>query len=242
MSQFNPGQATLELLGCYDSFMESIDTVCDMGCGNGEDLEWWATRSLEDDDGNAIPLNIKCTGVDLKESLTVAHTYSNITYERRDFETNTNCNKRYDVIWCNNSFQYALNPLETLKLWNSKLTNGGMLAMTVPSTFEVTARQTVITQDEYTYHHYTTVNLIHMLAINGFETAFMKKQSGWISVVAYKTDHEAFDPRTTRWYNLVDKGLLPASAEDCINSYGYLRQDQLTLAWLDGSLYWFGND
>jgi hypothetical protein len=242
MSQYNPGQETLELLGQYDSFMESIDTVCDMGCGNGEDLEWWATRSLDDDEGNKIPLNIKCVGVDTRESLTVARTYKNITYERRDFETETKSTNKYDVIWCNNAFQYAINPVQTLKTWNSNMSAGGMLGMTVPSTFEVTPRQTIITQDEYTYHHYTTVNLIHMLAINGFETAFMKKESGWISVVAYKTNHEPFDPRTTRWYNLVDKGLLPESAEDCINSYGYLRQDQLTLAWLDGSLHWFGED
>jgi SAM-dependent methyltransferase len=243
MSQSNAGRQTLELLGCYDSFMESIDSVCDMGCGNGEDLEWWATREVEDDDGNGIPLNIKCTGIDLQESLTVAKQYPNAVYERRNFEEISD-EKKYDVIWCNDAFQYVINPLETLKRWRTALTDGGMLAMTVPVTTERTARQTVIVQHEYTLYHYTTVSMLHMLALCGFEIPFMRKDPGesHLHVIAYKSGHEPFNPRTTRMYDLLDKGLLPESAEDCIQRYGYLRQDQLVLEWLDRSMHWFGED
>ena len=74
----------LEWLYEYDDFMESIRTVVDLGCGTGEDLVWWATRTTNDD--NPQPLNIACTGVDLAESLMVAQDYPNIAYQSADFE------------------------------------------------------------------------------------------------------------------------------------------------------------
>ncbi len=75
---------TLNILYEYDDFMESINTLVDLGCGQGLDLEWWATRTTRDD--NPKPLNIKCTGVDILSSLPVAKKYPNITYQLLDFE------------------------------------------------------------------------------------------------------------------------------------------------------------
>ena len=243
MSQSDAGRQTLELLGCYDSFMESIDTVCDMGCGNGEDLEWWATREVEDDDGAGIPLNIKCTGVDVQDKMGSIKQLKNVVYQNSNFE-NIDCSSKYDVIWCNNSFQYALDPLETLKSWRQSLTDGGMLAMVIPVNTECTVRKSVVVQHEHTLFQYTTVSMLHMLALCGFEIPFMRKDPGesHLHVIAYKSSHNPFDPRTTRMYDLLDKGLLPESAEDCIERYGYLRQDQLVLEWLDRSMHWFGED
>jgi len=245
MLQSNPGQQVLDLLEGYGTFMESIDTLCDMGCGNGSDLEWWATRALLDDDGNKIPLNIKCTGVDLRDRMTEAKQYKNVVFENRDFEQRLeNPAKKYDVIWCNNAFQYAVDPLETLKAWRDLMTEGGMLVMVVPATTYLENNRTVITQGAHTLFHYTTVSLIHILAMTGFETAFMQQELGdpWIKLVAYKSKHGPFDPKTTSMYDLMGKQLFPHSAEECVHNYGYLRQDQLTLPWLDKSLRWHGND
>ena len=247
MSQFNPGQSTLELLGSYDSFMESVDSVADMGCGNtGEDLIWWATRALEDDDGNFIPLNINCVGVDVVDKVSEIKSYKNITYRKKNFEELElyKTDKPFDVIWSNNSFQYALDPLSTLKTWRNIMSDGGMLALVVPSTTEFEYNRVNIAQPEYVYHHYTTVNLMHMLAINGFDCAFMQKLPGdpWIKVIAYKSDIEPMDPRTTRWYHLAETGLLPQSAVESINRFGYLRHQDLVLEWLDRSLRWHGED
>jgi 2-polyprenyl-3-methyl-5-hydroxy-6-metoxy-1,4-benzoquinol methylase len=61
---------TLNLLYEYDDFMRSIKTVADIGCGQGLDLEWWATRTTRDDD--ATPLNIECIGVDIVDQVHVA--------------------------------------------------------------------------------------------------------------------------------------------------------------------------
>ena len=246
MLQSNPREEFLDLLNSYGTFMESIDTLADMGCGFGEDLEWWATRAILDDDDNEIPLNIKCTGIDLHtdKSKLVAQQHDNVVFENRDFEKAVDSDKRYDVIWCNNSFQYCIDPFETLKTWREMMTEGGMLAMIVPATTYLEDNRTVITQGAHTLFHYTTVSLIHILAMAGFETAFMQQHLGdpWIKLVAYKSKYEPFDPKTTSMYDLMGKHLLPHSAEECIHNYGYLRQDQLTLPWLDKTLRWHGND
>ena len=73
----NHSLLTLKQLAQHNTFMESIDTLCDMGCGGGRDLEWWATRTMEDDNENEIPLNIKCTGVDLRETIHIDKEYDN---------------------------------------------------------------------------------------------------------------------------------------------------------------------
>jgi len=247
MSQFNPGQSTLDLLASYDTFMESIDTLVDMGCGNGDDVAWWATRSIEDDDGNQIPLNIKCLGVDLISNVPAIRPHKNATYRKTDFEKFKleKADKPVDVIWCNNSFQYAINPIETLKNWWKAMSEGGMLALIVPSTTEITYNRLDFTQPEYVYHHYTTVNLLHMLSLSGFDCAFMQKLPGdpWIKAVVYKTAIEPMDPRTTRWYHIAEHdNLLPESARNSINKFGYLRQQDLVLEWLDHSLHWLGED
>lgn len=238
----NHSLETLNLLASYDTFMESINTVCDMGCGSGLDLEWWATRTLQDDDGNNIPLNIKCTGIDINSKPSTIQ--KNISYKQLDFEYIDLPKKlHFDVIWSHNSFQYALNPLLTLQKWNNVMTKGGMLALTVPSTTEVSARLDFRSYD-YQYHNFTVPNLMYMLAVNGFECAFMKKEVGdpWISVIAYKTDIELMDPRNTRWYHLAETDLIPQSAKDSINRFGYLRQQDLVIEWLNKSLHWLGED
>ena len=67
---------TLNSLYEYDDFMSSIDTMVDLGCGTGLDLEWWATRTTRDE----IPkmLNIDCIGVDLFPQLSMAKKYKNM--------------------------------------------------------------------------------------------------------------------------------------------------------------------
>ena len=75
---------TLNWLYEHDDFMASIDTLIDLGCGAGLDLEWWATRTTRDD--NHEPLNISCTGLDVADKLVIARKHANITYQRNNFE------------------------------------------------------------------------------------------------------------------------------------------------------------
>ena len=59
---FDPGMHTYNALYEHDDFMESINTLVDLGCGSGQDLERWATATTRDD--GVTPLNIRCVGVD----------------------------------------------------------------------------------------------------------------------------------------------------------------------------------
>lgn len=233
---------TLNWLYEHDDFMMSIGTLVDLGCGPGLDLEWWATRTTRDDD--AEPLNINCTGVDLCDTPLIARKYHNITYQQTDFERqiHTSQKKKYDVLWCHDSFQHVINPVETLKLWRSIAEPGAMLCLILPQTTNLEHRTLSVTQP-VGFHHYTLVNLIHMLAITGWDCAsgfFLKHPNEpWLHAVVYRSEIEPLDPKAS-WYELADTGLLPASAVKSINKYGFLNQADLVLPWLDKNLIWYG--
>jgi hypothetical protein len=237
---------SLETLNClyeHDDFMASVDTLIDLGCGAGLDVEWWATRTTRDD--NREPLNIKCTGLDLLPELSIASKYPNITYQYNNFEEQifTQKKKKYDVLWCHDAFQYAVNPLGTLKLWWSIAEPGAMLTLILPQTTNVEFRKLSFAQPNGCYYHYTIVNLIHMLAVSGWDcsTGFFKKSptDPWLHAVAYRSEHPPLDLKTS-WYQLSDLGLLPETAMHSIQRHGHVVQDELVLPWLDQSRTWFG--
>ena len=240
-------QHSLEILSQlerYQDFMRSIDTMCDMGCGSGLDLEWWATRYVLDDDDRKIPLNISCTGIDIVKSLPIAKQYKNIQYERKNFEDEYMSKKSYDVMWCHDSFQYVLNPLQTLARWHKMINPGGMLAMSIPHNTNVVYHRQEYDQRDFQYFNYTLVSIIHMLAVSGFDckAGFFKKgfEDPWIHVVVYKSKFEPMDPSTTKWWDLVERNLLPDSAEASLRKHGYVKQRNLVLPWLDRSLTDYG--
>ena len=235
-------QSVLETLYEYDDFMQSVGTLIDMGCGAGLDLEWWATRTTRDE--SKTPLNIRCFGVDLLESLPVAHHYKNIQYCHQNFEDPIGIRKtKFDVVWCHDAFQYAINPFVTLANWWNIINNDGMLAIIVPQTTNMEFNFQAFDQPDHCYYNWTMVSLIHVLSVSGFDCAggFFKKSpvDNWLHAVVYKSQHKPMDPRTTRWYDLVEKNLLPASAAESIQRYGYVKQRDLVLPWLDKSLTTF---
>lgn len=234
---------TLNQLYEYDDFMMSVDSVVDVGCGAaGLDLEWWATRTTRDD--NPTPLNIDCVGMDIMPELTIAKQYQNITYRRWDFEENYHDEKRFDIVWCHNSFQYALNPLKALANFHKMLTPGGMLALMVPQTTNIVYNKQEFEQHNGIYYHYSLVNIIHMLAVSGFDCKsgfFMKNpEDPWINAVVYKSEHQPMDPRATSYYDLIDLELLPATAERSVNLTGHIRQKDLILPWLNKAFIDYG--
>lgn len=243
---FRNGQAshehslqTLNILQGHHDFMESVGTLIDMGCGEGRDLEWWATRTTADD--NPQPLNIRCTGIDRSETLSVAQKYKNIQYLNHDFEQEIDFGKRkFDIVWCHDTFQYVIDPFETLRRWKKITSTNGMLVLILPQSTNLEFNSQAYDQRDFCYYNYTLVSLIHMLAVTGWDCAggFFKKAANdpWLHAIVYNGGHEPLDPRTTTWYQLAEKNLLPKSAADGINRCGYLRQKDLILPWLDHSL------
>lgn len=233
---------TLDSLYEYDDFMQSVGTLADMGCGPGLDLEWWATRTTRDD--SRTPLNISCTGIDQAAEMPLAHRYKNIQYHCQDFEVPIGVHKKkFDVVWCHDAFQYVINPFETLRNWRNVMNDDGMLAIIVPQTTNMEFNIQANDQPNYCYYHWTMVSLIHVLAVSGFDcsTGFFRKDpvDNWLHAVVYKSVHDPADPRKTSWYDLVERNLLPDSAAASVQRYGYLKQRDLVLPWLDKSLTWF---
>lgn len=226
----------------FDDFMESIATVCDMGGGAGLDALWWSTRTVREDKPTPEPLNIKSTVIDIVDKFDVEH--KNVEFIQADFE-DTGLDKKFDVITSHDSFQYALNPVKTLSHWWNLANPNAMLIIQVPQTTNIRHNRQDFTSENFSYNHYTLVNLIHMLAVSGWDCkdGFFYKKIGdpWIRLAVYKSDIEPMDPRTTTWYQLLDQNLLPESAERSVNKYGYLRQEDLELRWLGGSLEAFFN-
>jgi|TARA_R110000822_G_scaffold282719_1_gene404262 SAM-dependent methyltransferase len=235
---------TLNTLFEYDDFMESIGTLVDLGCGSGLDLEWWATRTTRDD--VPIPLNIRCTGVDIAKAPSIFKKYSNITHQLFDFEkiNELPTKTKFDILWCHDAFQYCVTPLETLAKWNTIAEDGGMLIMAVPQTTNMDIRQLSFVQPSGCFYHHTVVSLMHMLAVNGWDCNsgfFLKRpDDDFIHVIAYKSIHAPMDPKTTTWYDLVKKDLLPETAVASVQRHGMVRQQDLVLHWIDKSLYRLG--
>lgn len=236
---------TLHALYEYDDFMQSITSMVDLGCGAGLDLEWWATRTTRDP--QPLPLNIRCVGVDRLDDLPVAHRYRNITYQRQDFESDIihTHKRKFDVLWCHDSFQFVLDPFLVLRQWRQVMNPDAMLCLILPQTTNLEYNTQDFIQRDFCYHHWTLVSLIHVLAVSGFDCAggFFRKNpdDAWLHAVVYNSEHQAMDPRRTSWYELADRALLPESAASSIQRWGYLRQRDLMLPWLDKSLMSYHN-
>lgn len=229
----------LNLMYEYDDFMESVGRVADLGCGSeGLDMLWWATRTTRGEE--QIPLNINCTGFDTIEKLNCKH--KNISYQKQNIEQLARVKRGYDILWCHDTFQYMINPIQTLSNWRNVANNDAMLVLALPQTTTVQYNQQLFDVPSGHYYHYTLTNLIYMLAVSGWDcrSGFFKKVSTdpWLYAIVYKSQEKQFEPQTTSWYDLCETELLPACAVDSITKYGYLRQQDLILPWLDKSLTW----
>jgi len=228
---------TLNALMQYQEFMESIENMIDVGCGKDpKDLVWWANAHILDDNGTKIPLNIDCTGIDLLPELKMSTGLKNLNYLQQDFEE-VFSKQQFDLLWCHDSFQYATNPMQTLQNWWHMLNEGAMINIQLPTNINIEYNKLSCSQPSFTYFNHTIDSMIHMLAVCGFDCSdgFFQEQGKWLKVIAYKSDHEPMDPRTTSWYDLAEKELLPASAVNHINKYGFVKREGLLTKWITGS-------
>ena len=224
----------------YDSFLDSLKTICDMGCGTGEDVQWWAT--LETRDTPPVPYNYTVFAVDKDpQKLAKIPDRKNIKKINRDFNDQKVVPVKVDLMWSHDSLQYSHNPLETLRTWNDLMSVNGMLILSVPQSNGVAYNQYYSRTYSHCYYNFTPTSLIYMLAVNGFDCrdAYLLKkwQDPWIHMAVYKTDIEPRDPRTTSWFDLIGTGLLHPTVENSINRHGHLRQEDIVMPWLDRENY-----
>lgn len=230
----------LELIQQYDTFLEGIRHIADMGCGTGEDINWWATL-LKDNEASE-PYNFNCFAVDKDASkLAQVPARKNIHKINSYYDKPDIFPIPIELMLAHDSLQFSANPLNTLKVWNEAMKVNGMLIISVPQHTGIEYDQQYSRGYNGCFIHYTPIMLLYMLAVNGFDCAdayLLKKfNEPWINIVVYKSDIAPMDPNTTSWFDLIGKGLLHPSIVNSLNANGYLKQEEIIMPWLDKELY-----
>ena len=240
MEHFNNSQQshehsleTLNLIYGYDSFLDSISTVCDMGCGAGRDTHWWATLETRDDPPEPRSYMVYAVDRDTSKIEPEVREISNVKIIENDFEEFI-IPVKIDLLWSHDSFNYALNPMKTLSNWNRQMNQDGMLVMILPQHSGVRHNRLFNNVYSHRFYNYNISSLTHMLAISGFDChdAYMCQTDNWLKIGVYKIS-DPLDPHTTTLYDLADLGRLNKSAVESVNKFGYLRQEDLIYPWLD---------
>lgn len=234
---------TLEVLYGYDSFLDSLEFIADFGCGQGLDTEWWAT--LETRDEPPEPRNYKVYSVDkntdtLDKSVAQLPNVFQFNYDIDD--PHFLLPRPVDLVWCHNTFQYMVNPVNALRTWNKSMNVNAMLLIVVPQYQHYYYNRLQSQSYDNVYFNYNIVNLMYMLAVNGFDCKdayFLKEEnSPWLHAAVYKSDVPPMDPTTTTWYQLAELNLLNESVEQCLTRYGHVRQEEIVTAWLDKDFHY----
>ena len=230
----------LNQLAQYDSFLENLTSIADMGCGGSDDIVWWAEKENTFEDP-PVPYNYNCYAIDSNPRVLERGFPSNVHAITADFETKV-LPRPVDFIWSHNSFQYAVNPVNTLKLWNQQMNENGMLYICLPAQRYTQHNRLVRNSGDFEFFSHTLSNLVYMLAVNGFDcndAYFLKeKAEPWIHAAVYKTGLEPMDPRTTSWAKLAEMNLLNESMRESVTKNGYVKEDELIFTWLDRSWHY----
>lgn len=232
---------TLDLIYKYDDYLDSLTVIADMGCGAGHDVRWWATLETRDDPPE--PHNYLVYAVDKRIDLLEPDVakLSNVIPVEGDFAEPL-IPRKIDLLWAHDSFQYARDPLRCLAAWKQSMALNGMLVITLPQMtyWDHTYNKLMINQYNYQFHNYNLVNLIYMLAINGFDCRdayfYRETNTPWLSAAVYATEHEPM-PASTGWHELAEKRLINDSFISSINKYGYVRLEDVVVCWLDKAFY-----
>lgn len=235
----------LNTLREYDTFLESLTVIADMGAGAGLDAEWFATLTTRDDD--PTPLNYIVYAVDQKiDKLEIdTNLYPNLKPMEGNFEERV-VPRQVDLIWSHDSFQYARDPFKTLANWKNTMSVNGMLVLSIPQTtyWDSTVNRLVISQYNGQCYSYNLLNLMYMLAISGFDTrdAFFYRDpdSPWLYAAVYASSDGPLS-RNTTWEELAERYLVNDSVVDSVNKYGYARLEDVVVRWLDKDYYQITN-
>ena len=228
---------TLALLDQRTEFMDSLSVIADMGCGKGNDSAAWADRI--DPDGK--PRNLFVFAVDKILQIDNHNRRRNLRAVKEDYSSTTIAKNKVDVLWCYNSFQYAVDPVKTLKHWYHIMNENGLLYIAIPQSnyIDDLSRWQMVNQNGCFWPH-NIVSLIYLLAACGFDCKEghfkQRRQEQMIHLCAYKSPHKPMNLENANLYLLDELELLPSSISNCINKFGSIRHEFLQLKWIDGTI------
>ena len=230
----------LNLLYGYDSFLDSLTSIADMGCGSGLDAEWWASLMTRDEPSEPRNYTVYAIDQDLtKIDPDILTRNPNIIPIERNFEERA-VPRQVDLIWSHDSFQYALDPFKCLRTWKDTLQENGMLILTVPQGTYVNNSSLIVEQHNHQYYNYNILNLIYMLAISGFDCRdayfYRRRNTPWLYAAVYASGHKPLTQQAT-WYDLADRNLVNDSVINSVNRHGHAKLEDLVVTWLDKDYY-----
>jgi len=230
----------LDLIYGYDSFLDSLSVIADFGCGIGLDVEWWATLETRDDPPEPHDYLVYALDKENKIEPHIAE-LKNVKFIQADFEDDYILPRKIDLLWSHDSFQYATNPLQTLKHWNQQMNVNGMLVLSLPQNVHYNYNRIYNDSYNYSFYNHNIANLIYMLATNGFDCrdAYFYKNTNdpWLYAAVYKSTVAPMDPKTTSWHTLADLNLINDSAVASLNINNFVRSEDLITTWLDKDFY-----
>jgi len=227
----------LNLLREYDSFLDSLTVICDMGCGGGLDAQWWATLETQDDPPEPRNYHVYAVDRDLSKVEPSTRATEGVRWLERNFDEIC-VPEKIDLLWAHNSFQYSTNPLATLAAWNEQMTVNGMLVMAIPQNVSYNYNRPQTKVESFSYFNHSLPTLMYMLAVSGFDCkdAYFYKTGDWVYVAVYKSI-APMDPATTGLFDLVELDLFNASVTNSINQHGCIKQEDIVYVWLDKDFY-----
>ena len=244
---YDSHEHSLEILNMiygYDTFLDNLTAIADMGCGQGLDTEWWATLTTRDDPPE--PHNYVVFAVDQDSTALEADIAAlpNVQPITRNFEESRILPRNVDLIWAHDSFQYAREPFKCLANWKAQLNVNGMLIMAVPQTTYIHNNKLTIANYNHQYYSYNILNMMYMLAVSGFDCRdayfYRKENTPWLYVGVYASEHDPL-PGSATWYDLADRKLINDTVINSVNKYGYARLEDLVVSWFDKNLYQITN-
>jgi hypothetical protein len=231
----------LNALREYDTFLESLTVIADMGSGAGLDSKWFATLTTRDD--KPEPLNYLVYAVDQNiEQLEVDNRIiKNIIPLQGNFEERV-VPRQVDLMWAHDSFQFARDPFKTLAAWKNTMSVNGMLLLSIPQTtyWDKKIGRLVISNHNGQCHSYNILNLMYMLAVSGFDCRdaffYRDEDSPWLYAAVYASDYSPMENYVS-WEELAERHLINDSVIASINKYGYARLEDVIVRWLDKDYY-----
>ena len=234
----------LNMIYGYDSFLDNLGVIADMGCGSGLDTEWWATLATRDNPPEPHNYIVYAVDQDLRglDELTLAQN-KNIIPIAGNFEDRI-IPRQVDLIWSHDSFQYSREPFKCLANWKASLNVNGMLLMAIPQTPYLKNNRLVVESHSHQYYSYNIINLMYMLAISGFDCRdayfYRKENTPWLYAGVYASEHEPLTQNAT-WYDLAERNLINDSIINSVNRYGHARLEDVVVSWFDKNLYQITN-
>ena len=210
--------------------------VCDFGCGDGFNTQWWCDQAPYDD-ADPYANHTKVSGIDLIDSKT-----DKFDRTQGDILSMPYKDDEFNLGWCHYTLQQLKDPVLGLIEMKRVMTDYSLLFVTVPQPLDTEYNRLKTKFSQFDRVFYTLPILITHLAMAGWDCRggyFLKEENNRDIFAVVKPMREwkaPNDPYELNMYDLMDRKVLPESTDDMIKSKGYFDETVLLLKWMNGML------